>query len=204
MRRASLRSSVGVESLVRVADEGQARGVFIVARLGSLGPVRSASVVLVDLVDREVSRINVRVQLGLEWRADPSQRIPVNATEERMLLDLASPTNTAEAVFGIADQAREGLLDTSHDETAHRGNSPPDKIFSLCAQLLVRREVEVSRPVDNLAVRVVRLFSTERWPADKALEHDGADGPPIAAEVVSLPAEYLWRYVVGSTHGRVS
>jgi hypothetical protein len=121
-----------------------------------------------------------------------------------MLLNLASATNTAEAVFGIADQAREGLLGTSHEETAHWGNSPPDKVFSLCAQLLVWREVEVTRPVDNLAVCVVRLFSAERRPADEALEHDRADRPPIAAKVVSLPAEDLRRYVVGSTHGRVS
>jgi hypothetical protein len=36
-----------------------------------------------------------------------------------MLLDFASAPNAAQAMFGIADQAREGLLAASHDETAH-------------------------------------------------------------------------------------
>jgi hypothetical protein len=69
---AHLRTSVGVESLVCVTDEGQAGGVFVVARLCSLSSVRRACVVLVDLIDGEIGRVDVRVQLGLKRRSDPT------------------------------------------------------------------------------------------------------------------------------------
>jgi hypothetical protein len=129
--------------------------------------------------------------------------MPVNATEERMLLDFASACNAAEAVFGIADQARRTLVSYESGQDSTLENSPPDKVFCLRTKLLVWRKVQVARPVNNLAVCVVGFLSTERRPADKALEHDCANGPPIAAEVVSLSTKDLRRYVVGSTHGRV-
>lgn len=47
------------------------------------------------------------------------------------------------------------------------------------------------------------LFGAERRPADQAFEHDGTNGPPIAAEVVSLAAEDFWRDVVGCTDSGV-
>jgi hypothetical protein len=56
-----LGSSVGIETLVRVTDERQAGGVHVVASLGGLSPVRSASVLLINFVDREVGRIDVGV-----------------------------------------------------------------------------------------------------------------------------------------------
>ena len=43
---------------------------------------------------------------------------------------------------------------------------PFNEILGLGTELLVRREVEVPRPVHNLPVRVVRLLGAERWPAD--------------------------------------
>lgn len=63
--------------------------------------------------------------------------------------------------------------------------------------------MQVTRPVDNLAVRVVWLLSAERRPADQTLEHDCAYRPPITAVVVTLTAEDLRRDVVGCTDGRV-
>jgi hypothetical protein len=101
--RTHLRTSVGVKSLVRVTDKGQACGIFVVARLCSLSPVCSGSVVLVNLIDGEVGSVDVRVQLGLEWRSDPTQRMPVDATEEGVLLDFASASNAAEAMFRVTD-----------------------------------------------------------------------------------------------------
>jgi hypothetical protein len=56
-----LGSSVGIETLVRVTDERQAGGVLVVASLGGLSPIRSASVLLINFVDREVGRIDVGV-----------------------------------------------------------------------------------------------------------------------------------------------
>jgi hypothetical protein len=63
--------------------------------------------------------------------------------------------------------------------------------------------VQVAGPVDNLAVCVVGLFGAEWGPADKTLEHDGSDRPPIAAIVVTLAAEDFRSNVVGGTNCRV-
>ena len=52
---------------------------------------------------------------------------------------------------------------------------PFDEILGLGTELLVRREVEVPRPVHYLPVRVVRLLGAEWWPADQTLEHDGSN-----------------------------
>lgn len=87
--------------------------------------------------------------------------------------------------------------------TRHNSYSPPDEVLGLGTKLLVGREVEVAGPVYDLAVGVVRLLSAERRPADKALEHDGTDGPPIAAVVVTLSTEDLGSDVVGCTDSGV-
>lgn len=81
---------------------------------------------------------------------------------------------------------------------------PADKVLGLGTDLLVGRKVQVSGPVDNLAVCVVRLLGAERRPANKTLEHDGAHTPPIAAVVVALAAEDFGSNVVRGTDGRVS
>jgi hypothetical protein len=115
----SLRTPVRVEAFVRVSDEWQARRVLVLASLCGLSPVRSTGVVLVNLVNGEILRIDVRLQLGLKRRTDATKRMPVDATEEGMLLDFAGATKAAQAIVGIAYQAREGLLATSQGQTAH-------------------------------------------------------------------------------------
>lgn len=84
-----------------------------------------------------------------------------------------------------------------------QGFSPPDQILSLDAELDVVGEVERLAPIDNLAVRVVAVLGAERRPADQALEHDGAQRPPVAVERVAVPGEDLGRDVVGGSDGRV-
>jgi len=76
-------------------------------------------------------------------------------------------------------------------------------VLSLCSQRLVRREGQVSRPVDNLAVGVVRLLGTEWRPANQALEHDGAHTPPVASLVVTLATEDLGSNVIRCADSRV-
>jgi len=76
-------------------------------------------------------------------------------------------------------------------------------VLRLGTELLVRRESEVSGPVDNLAVCVVRLLGAEWRPADQALEHDGAHTPPIAALVVTLATENFGCNIIWSSDGRV-
>jgi hypothetical protein len=103
-RRARLSTPESIETLVCVSDEGKAGRVLVLSGLRGLCPVRSAVVVLVDLVNREVLRIDVGLQLGLERRTNAAKTIPGYATEERMLLDLTGTTNASKTVIGIADQ----------------------------------------------------------------------------------------------------
>lgn len=55
-------------------------------------------------------------------------------------------------------------------------------------------------PIDDLAVGLVGVLSAEGRPADEALEHDGSDRPPIAAEGVALASENLRGDVVWSSN----
>jgi len=105
MVQARLRASEGIETLVSVANERQACCVFVVASLCGLGSISSTRIVLIDLINGKVLRINVGLQLRLEWRSYAAQAMPINSAEEGMLLDFVGTTNAAEAVFGIADQA---------------------------------------------------------------------------------------------------
>jgi hypothetical protein len=102
----TLCTSESIETLVCVANEGKAGGVFVLSRLRSLCPVGGAVVVLVDLINREVLCVNVRLQLRLERCTDASQAIPRDTAEEGMLLDFARSTNAAETVVSVADQAK--------------------------------------------------------------------------------------------------
>lgn len=64
-------------------------------------------------------------------------------------------------------------------------------------------EVESLTPVDDLAVSVVGIFGTERWPADQTFKHDGSHRPPVAAESVAFTGENLRCNVIGGSDGGV-
>ena len=59
------------------------------------------------------------------------------------------------------------------------------------------------RPINDLAVGVVWILSTERRPANKTLEHDCSHRPPVTTKVVALPTKYLRGDIVRSTDGRI-
>lgn len=84
-----------------------------------------------------------------------------------------------------------------------RRGLPSDEVFCFGAELLVRWEVQVPRPVDDLAVCVVGLLCAERRPADQALEHDRSHRPPITAKVITLATEDLRGDVIWCADGRV-
>lgn len=69
-------------------------------------------------------------------------------------------------------------------------------MLGLWAQLLIWWEVKMAWPVDNLAVSIVGLLGTERWPANQTLEHDCTNAPPVTTEIVSFAAENLGGNVV--------
>ena len=205
-RRISVSSSTeSVEALVCVADERQREGALLaLAGAVQVGFRLSAQLCRVvhlrDLVDREVLRVDIALQLGLEGRADLAKAIPLHALEEGVRLQLYGALGFAEAVRRVAD---ESVRSASLSLTTVKMHVRFDKVLGLRSELLVRREVQVTGPVHNLAVRVVRLLSAERWPSDQTLEHDRAHAPPIAAEVVALAAEDLGCDVVRCTHSRV-
>lgn len=115
-----------------------------------------------------------------------------------MVLDLVRAANATKTVIGVADEATKSHgQPTIKPKSNFEQNAPSDEVLRYGVKLLVRGEVEVARPVDNLAIRLVRLVGTERGPANQALEHDGANGPPIAAVVVTPATEDLRGDVVG-------
>lgn len=59
-------------------------------------------------------------------------------------------------------------------------------------------------PVNDLLVRIMGVFGTEWRPPDQTFEHDGTDGPPIAAEAVAMSCEDLRSNVIRRSDGRVS
>ena len=78
---------------------------------------------------------------------------------------------------------------------------PSNEMLRLRSELLVGREVQVTRPVNDLPIRIVRLLRAERWPADQALEHDRSNTPPITPEVVTLPGEDFRSNVIRCADG---
>ena len=103
----SIRAPECIESFVGITDERQAvLSCNVFARLSIGRPDLSRRVVLIDFVNREVLRVDVGLQTRFKRRSDASKTIPVDPTEEGMLLDLARPTNATETMFGIANQAR--------------------------------------------------------------------------------------------------
>ena len=78
---------------------------------------------------------------------------------------------------------------------------PSNQIFSFRAQLNIFWEVKGLAPVNNLAVRIMSIFSTERWPSNLAFEHDRTQAPPIAILTIAMAAEDFWSNIIRSTNG---
>ena len=78
-----------------------------------------------------------------------------------------------------------------------------NEITGSISQRNVLRKVERLAPIDDLTICVVRIFGTERGPADQTLEHDGSNRPPVTAECVAFAGEDLGRNVIGRSNGRV-
>jgi hypothetical protein len=194
-------STESIETLVSVTDEGQAHTGFLSTHGLVLSAQGSTVVGLWNLVDGEVLCVDCRREFGLEGSADTTELVPDNATEEGMLLDLSATSKTTQAVIGITNQT----INVSKDFSTSRPwkNLPADEVLCLGANLLVRGEVQVSWPIDNLAVGIVRLLCAERRPADQTFEHDCANTPPIAAVVVALSTEDFGSDVIGGTNSRV-
>jgi hypothetical protein len=58
-------------------------------------------------------------------------------------------------------------------------------------------------PVNDLAIRIVSILSTERGPSNLALEHNRTQAPPIAILTVTVAAEDFWSNVIRSTDSRI-
>ena len=56
-----------------------------------------------DLVDGEVLRVDVTLQLRLEGGADLAQTLPLHAVEEGVVPQFRSAVHAAESVLGVAD-----------------------------------------------------------------------------------------------------
>jgi hypothetical protein len=101
---------VVLKALKSVADKWQTHVRLLVTKLTiSRGGRSSCSQVgsiirLVNLVNREVGRVNVRGEFGLEGCPDAAKSVEFNSTEELVVLDLIR-TTTAKADLCIANKA---------------------------------------------------------------------------------------------------
>jgi hypothetical protein len=162
----------------------------------------SGVVDLRDLVDREVLCVNVALQFGFEGGADLAEPVPLDAVEEWVTLDVCCAVGATEAVGGIGDKTGY-QISREQGWLCGRDRLPSNKVFSFRPKLLVRRKVEVTLPIDDLAVRIMWLLCAERRPADKTFKHDSTNAPPIAAEIVALAREDLRCDVVWCANGGV-
>lgn len=76
-------------------------------------------------------------------------------------------------------------------------------MLRVAAEHYVLREVQCVFPIDDLAIRIVRVLCTEWRPTDQAFEHDCSYGPPVATKGIALATEDLRRDVVGRPNRRI-
>lgn len=93
-----------IKPLIRVPNERQTHLRAHIIALGlRLRTQLRRHIRLGYLIDREVLRVNVGSELGLEGGADPAQGVPDHAAEERVLFDFVAAAQAAEAVVRVAD-----------------------------------------------------------------------------------------------------
>ncbi len=109
----SLGTAESVKALEGVADEGNDQFGTLFVRLG-FRPQSSSIVRLVDLLRREVSKVDIGLQLGPERRLDLAEVLENDAPEKGMGLDLRS-TSMSQPLRGIANETR--LRATYHQHT---------------------------------------------------------------------------------------
>jgi len=61
---------------------------------------------LINLIRREVSCVDIRGELRLEWCTNSAQGLEFNATEEFVVLNFIG-RDTTKAIFSVADKAKE-------------------------------------------------------------------------------------------------
>ena len=104
-RKRRLRPPKRIEPLIRIPNKRQTRRILIlISRLRSLRPMRSRCILLVNLINREILRINVTLQLRFKRRADTAETVPGDTSEEGVLFDLVGAADAAKAVFGVTYQ----------------------------------------------------------------------------------------------------
>ena len=114
-----LRPPKRIEPLIRIPNKRQTRRILIlISRLRSLRPMRSRCILLVNLINREILRINVTLQLRFKRRADTAETVPSNTSKKGVLFDLVGAADAAKAVFGVTYQ-------TIISNVSIRGFSPP-------------------------------------------------------------------------------
>lgn len=145
-----------------------------------------------------------------EWRLDVADRVPVDASEERVVLDLLrrvppKPRLVPDDHPACTRTHQRPILPTLKGKRQRKGgrNALANEVLALATEPDVLGEVELVLPVDDLAVRVVGVLTAEGGVPDEAFEHDGPEGPPVALLPVTLLEEDLGRDVVGGSDGRV-
>jgi len=114
-------TEVVVETLERITNEWQAhlRRIFTWSSTTCSGRRSSRLQVggiigLIDLIRREVGRINIGSEFGLEWCADPAQIFKLDTTEEFVVLDLICPATT-KTILSVTNKTMQ-IISSAHSE----------------------------------------------------------------------------------------
>ena len=66
--------------------------------------MRRTRIILINLINGEILRIDIRLQFGFKRRANAAEAVPGYAAEEGVLFDFVGAADAAEAVFSVADE----------------------------------------------------------------------------------------------------
>ena len=72
--------------------------------------IRGAMVRLINLIDWEVADIDVRLKAGFEWGSDAAERVPVDAAEEVVGLDLGGAVRAARGTQAVGSRAEQAFV----------------------------------------------------------------------------------------------
>lgn len=73
-------------------------------------------------------------------------------------------------------------------------------VLSLLADMDLLREEHVVGPIDDLLVRIPRIFGAEWCISNETFIHDCTKGPPVTFFAISLQQKYLGSDVVGCSY----
>lgn len=111
---------------------------------------------LVEILGREIGRVELILEIGYERCVNVADRGPVDSVEEGMTLDLVN----VQSILGAGKQPKVRPLENIMVYRQLR-NVPSNQIFGFPTKPDIIREMQVVLPLDDLLVCLVRILGTK-------------------------------------------